>query len=162
MDIRRLGTVPCVGDLFPLVGCGLAQSDSRNCSFHFSPENFPFPLGGADCSPISFFGGSPGGGGGIFENRLVSLVGERLLPFAEGMSRLRPLRSKGFGCAFKTDGPARVVEASGERVLPMGKRFEGLLERFMFRPMGDVELGLAGKLRFQSPERNCGWLGSLL
>jgi len=143
MDVRRLGTVPRVGDVLPLVGCGNAQCASWKCFAHSSPENFTGPGVSAGCSAVSFFGGSLAGGGGTFENRFVSLVDERLLPFVEGISSLKPLRSKGFGCVFKVGGgPARVVEASGGRDLPMGERFEGLLERFMVRPMGGLGLRL--------------------
>ena len=78
MDIRRLGTVPRVGDVLPLLRCGNAQCGSRNCFAHSSLENFTCPPGRADCSFVSFFGGWPGGGGGNFENRFVSLVDERV------------------------------------------------------------------------------------
>lgn len=135
--------MPRVGDVLPLVGCGNAQVGPGNCFAHSSLENFTGPRGRANLSSASFFGGSPGGGGGTSENRFVSLVDERMLPFGEGISSLRPLRSKGFGCAFEEDGPLCAVEGGAGRALPMGERFEGLLERLMVRFMGGAWFELA-------------------
>ena len=74
MEVRRLGTVPRVGDVLPLDDCGSAHFGSWNCFTHSSDENFTGPRGRSDCTSVSFFGGSPGGGGRTFRNVFVLLV----------------------------------------------------------------------------------------